>query len=518
MRLPDLLEQSAREQAERDALVFPDARMRYDELDARANQVARLLHGLGIGRGSRVGVFDGNRLPAVVLFWGALKIGACTVDLPLHADAAALRRMLAECPLDALISSAPHWDRIGSIEAALPEVLLDGSPRGSNGVPTHAHTWPSVRAEQDDGAVGALIDAAASPEDTALTIYTSGTTGRPKGVMLSHHNLISNLRAAQVGMPLYPDDSILVVVPLHFIHGRMQLLAHALVGGTLVFSRGFHLPQAVVAELAQYRVRGFSGVPYHYTALLQRSSLARTDLPALRYVLVTGGGLSTTALQRLAAALPEVEIHLAYGQTEAAPRVTHIGPADLFDRPGSCGRPLPGVDVELLDDAGRAVGEDEIGEIVVSGPNVMRGYASGDALAEGTLDEQGRLHTGDLARVDPDGFIYLCGRRSEMIKQAGERIFPREIEEVLDGHPAVAESAVLGLPDPLYGEAITALVVPTDGSSPDAAELLAYCRGVLSYVRAPRRVQHVERLPKTSSGKIDRTALSALVDPPPAET
>jgi acyl-CoA synthetase (AMP-forming)/AMP-acid ligase II len=397
-------------------------------------------------------------------------------------------------------------------------VLLDGSPRGSEGVPASAHTWAAIRADQQDlpldpapGGAGASGD----EHETALTIYTSGTTGRPKGVMLSHHNLIANLQAAQVGMPLYPDDSILVVVPLHFIHGRMQLLAHALVGGTLVFSRGFHLPQAVLAEMVQHRVRAFSGVPYHYVALLDRSSLARTKLPRLRYVLVTGGNLSPSALERLAAALPGVEIHLAYGQTEAAPRVTHLGPADLLSHPGSCGRPLPGVQVDLLDDAGAPVPDGAIGEIVVSGPNVMRGYVSGDAVECGALDEQGRLHTGDLARRDGDGFLYLSGRRSEMIKQAGERIFPREIEEVLDAHPTVAEAAVLGVPDPLYGEAVVALVVPQapPARAAQPRELLDYCRGTLSYVRSPRRVQLVKRLPKTSSGKIDRGALPRLVEP-----
>jgi long-chain acyl-CoA synthetase len=352
--------------------------------------------------------------------------------------------------------------------------------------------------------------AGATGGDVAMIVYTSGSTGRPKGVLLSHDNLLSNLRASNSLMGLSAADSILVVVPLSFIHGRMQLLLHAMIGGTAAFSAGFQYPQKIVAELLEHRVTGFSGVPYHVTALLERGGLGRRRLPDLRYVLVTGGALSAVTLRALTAALAGVAIHVAYGLTEASPRVTHLGAPDLLARPSCSGRPVPGVRVEILDEDGTPLGPGEVGEVVVSGPNVMRGYVSGDEVALGAIDLEGRLRTGDLGRLDGDGFLYVVGRKSEMIKTAGERVFPREIEEIIDAHPAVRESAALGVPDAMLGERIVACVVLETGARVEADDLRGHCLSVLPFARTPREIRFVDELPKTPSGKIDRVALAAV--------
>jgi len=308
-------------------------------------------------------------------------------------------------------------------------------------------------------------------------------------------------------MGLTADDSILVVVPLYYIHGRMQLLLHAMLGGTVVFSAGFTFPAKVHAELVDSGVTGFSGVPYHFTQLLRRSKLAAKPPPALRYVLITGGALSAGGLDQLRAALPGVGIHLAYGQTEAAPRITWIGPEELPVKKGSVGRALPNVKLEILGPDEQPVGPGQVGEVAAGGPNIMKGYVSGDERELGKIDDQGRLRTGDLGKLDDDGHLYLVGRSSEMIKSAGERIFPQEIEEVLHKFPGVAEVAVIGLPDEVLGERVIAYLTAQEGHTLPRLELKAHCLAAMPFVRVPKEFRVVDSLPQTASGKVSRGEL-----------
>jgi len=350
-----------------------------------------------------------------------------------------------------------------------------------------------------------------TPDDVAMIVYTSGSTGRPNGVMLSHENFITNLQASNELMGLSSESSILMVVPLYYIHGRMQLLMHAMIGGTVVFSAGFTFPAKVHAELVDSGVTGFSGVPYHFKQLLDRSKIAERPPPALRYVLVTGGALSPSSLQKLDEALPNVGIHLAYGQTEAAPRITWIGPEELAVKTGSVGRALPNVTLEILGPDERAVGCDVIGEVAAGGPNIMKGYVLGDERALGKIDDQGRLRTGDLGRIDADGHLFLVGRSSEMIKSAGERIFPQEIEDVLQRFEGVQEVSVIGLPDETLGERIVAYLIPKEGHTLTRGPLKAHCLAAMPFVRVPKEFRVVQSLPQTASGKVSRSKLKKQV-------
>jgi acyl-CoA synthetase (AMP-forming)/AMP-acid ligase II len=212
-------------------------------------------------------------------------------------------------------------------------------------------------------------------------------------------------------------------------------------------------------------------------------------------------------LRELQDAVPHVRIHLNYGQTESSPRLTYLEPERLFERVGSCGRALPGVILELLGEGDAPVAAGEVGQVVATSPGIMKGYVSGDERTSGRIDERGRLRTGDLGRFDADGYLYLAGRSSEMIKSAGERIFPREVEEVLDACAGVAESAVLGVPDPVLGERLVACVTVKAGAIITLGDLRAHCLKSLSFVRTPREVRFVAALPKTASGKIARAAL-----------
>ena len=511
VRLFELLRTNAERFPDKPAAVFPGReQVTFGVLDDHSDRVAARLRKLGVGHGDRVAIFHDNSLPGLVWFWGVQKVGAQTIDVPTLAGKPTIQGVLDEARPKAIAFDAKQLKQLdGDDGVKLPPLWLSSAEAADAAKERGArlHTLDEILATEQ-----ATCDVpAGSADDVALVVYTSGTTGRPNGVMLSHANFVANLQAANELMHLGADDSILVVVPLYYIHGRMQLLLHTMLGGTLYFSAGFQFPAKVHAELTEYGTTGFSGVPYHFKQLLDRSKIARDPPPSLRYVLITSGALTSPELRRLADALPDVGIHLAYGQTEAAPRITWIGPQELFVKPGSLGRALPNVTVEILGSEGTPVGPGQIGEVVAGGPNIMKGYVSGDEKALGKIDDAGRLRTGDLGYLDAEGHLFLVGRSSEMIKSAGERIFPQEVEDVVGRHPRVREVAVIGVPDPTLGEKLVAYVALHPGPDIELSEFRAHCLQALPFVRVPKSFEVVDELPKTASGKISRSAIRKAV-------
>jgi acyl-CoA synthetase (AMP-forming)/AMP-acid ligase II len=513
MLLPDFLAEAARRFPDKDAAVFPGATpgtlepITYGALDRAAGQVASRLLRLGVGPGKRVAILYDNSLPGLSYFWGALRAGAQPVDIPALAGSAAIAGMLAECRPAALAVAPRQLAKLGPAElAAAPEILLSTAEAGAEAAGRAVIAQEEILASEAPTTGSPDV----APDDVALVIYTSGTTGRPKGVMLSHDNLRSNVLAFNSRIGLTSDDSLLVIVPLHFIHGRIQLLTHTLLGATLYFSAGFQFPKNVLGEIERHRVTGVSGVPFHFVTLLSHTKIKSTPLPQLKNITITGGAPSPAALRELQDAVPHVRIHTNYGQTESSPRLTYLEPEEIFRRVSSCGRALPGVTIELLGEDDQPVPLGEVGQVVATSPGIMKGYVSGDERSSGRIDARGRLRTGDLGRFDADGYLYLSGRSSEMIKSAGERIFPREIEEVIDAFAGVAESAVLGLPDPVLGEKLVACVTVKEGATIVLGDLRAHCLKSLPFVRTPREVRFVKAIPKTASGKIVRASLGAV--------
>jgi len=530
MLLFEWLRTDAQQHPDKPAAIFSgpsgvegEDRISFAELDRRSDAVASFLQSRGVGPGDRVALLCDNTLPALCWFWGTLKAGAATVDVPGLAGRSTIQAVLDEAnPKAICIDPAPaNKHCIGESALQLPELVLTTEDLAESlAAPEGGRQVVALKTIVETG--GSPQPSTVGPDDPALIVYTSGTTGLPNGVTLSHRNFSSNLEAGNELMGLTSQDSILVVVPLHYIHGRMQLLWHAMIGGTIVFSAGFAFPQKVLLELTEHKTTGFSGVPFHFKQLMDRSKMSKTPPASLRYVLITGGALPIEELKRLDEMLPETGIHIAYGQTEASPRITYIGPDELFvkatDGKFSVGKALPGTTLEILGSDEQPVGPGQIGEVAAGGPNIMLGYVSGDHRELGKIDPQGRLRTGDLAYLDEDGHLYLAGRSSEMIKSAGERIFPQEIEAVLAAHPRVDEVAVIGIKDATLGERIVAYVCLTEGEPIEKSELKALCLESLPFVRVPKVfVFRDVPLPKTGSGKVSRGKLrKEAAETPPA--
>jgi long-chain acyl-CoA synthetase len=506
MPLSNLIARSAERFPEKAAAVCRNESISFADLYQQSGQVGARLQKLGIGPGARVAILHENAVASIVFFWGALASGAQVVDIPCQASIEAVDFILSECRPAAIALSVQQQERFEPVSMKTwPDTVLMELPLRVDSPIRNCHSLAEIIGSESPRS------AASWPHDSevALIVYTPGATAGSKGVMLSHRNLLSNIAAVNSRLGLTSDDSILVVVPSYSLHGRTQLLVHALVGATVVFSEGFHHPQRVVSELLTYGVTGFSGTPYHFQTLLESTDIASSTLPDLRYVLITGAAMHAQELMNLSTALPGVEIHVLYGQTEASPTITHVGPLEVLNNPESSGRPLPGIMVQILAEDGSELPPGAIGEVVTSGANVMCGYVSGDEAELQKIDSFGRLHTGDIGKLDHHGHLILAGRKSDIIKSAGERVFPTEVEGVLGIHPAVRESAVLGIPDQVLGEKIVACVVLKPGAVIEADALRTHCLKLLPLVRVPREIRFTESLPKTESGKIDRPGVAA---------
>jgi acyl-CoA synthetase (AMP-forming)/AMP-acid ligase II len=343
-----------------------------------------------------------------------------------------------------------------------------------------------------------------SASDVALLLFTSGTTGQPKGVGLSFANLHANTRSIVEYLDIQPSDVCLNVMPFHYSYGNSVLLGHLWSGARIHQPVSAAFPVEITQALAAEEVTSLPGVPTFFRAMLRRGGLGRQPLPDLRYLTVAGGALSATELDALQTALPDTDVIVMYGQTEATARISYLRPELLASRPGSVGVPLPDVEVTIRDEGGRLLPPGEIGEVCVRGPNVMAGYWQ----AEGLLaPPDGLLQTGDLGYLDADGFLYLNGRKNEMIKSGGYRLFAREIEEVLNTHDAVIESAVIKAEDALLGEVPLAYVVLRNDDQASTLALMRHCKQHLDPHKLPKKIFPIDALPKTSSGKVRKTEL-----------
>ncbi len=512
MLVQHFLENSAGRLPEKVALVCNGQRFTYGEIDSMANRLANALSTMGVGRGDRVCIFLNNCVETVVSIFAVLKASAVFVVVNSTTKADKLQYILNNCRASALIAPAEGTLQDLNVggEGAVPSlkgIVLCGTPvladiSGRKG-------WFTFDAIQKRSSPERL-KCASIDLDLACLIYTSGTTGDPKGVMSDHSNVVFASGSIIEYLQNKEDDIVINVLPLSFDYGLYQLLMVFRFGGTLVLEKSFAYPAAMLELMARERVTGFPGVPTMY-AVLVNMDLSSYDLSCLRYLTNTAAALPVSHILEIRKKFSWARLYSMYGLTETK-RTLYLPPEELDRRPGSVGIPIPGTEAWVEDENGQRVGPNHVGQLVVRGRHVMRGYweapqATAQRYHPGPIPAERLCYTGDLFRRDEEGFFYFVGRNDDIIKSRGEKVAPKEVENILYQLPGVIEAAVIGVPDPILGQAVKAILVVKDGGL-TKNQVLAHCKRHLEDYMMPKHVEFRDELPKTTSGKIKKTGLS----------
>lgn len=511
--LHDYLQHSALALADKVALVCLKQRLTYAELNAQSNALANTLVEAGVQRGDRVVIFGDNTVETVVSFWATLKANAVVSIVNPLTKGDKLSYLLEDCRPTVLISdqhlygvfSEPakkcgHLRRI-IVSGAVDDARLFAMP--------HAQRWDEALSAGDRlmPPQRRCIDI-----DLAAIIYTSGSTGDAKGVMLTHRNMLTACASISSYLEVCQDEVILGVLPLAFDYGLYQMIMAFHAGARLVLERSFAFPAQILKLMVEEGVTGFPGVPTIFAILAELKSLKDFDFSKIRYVTNTAANLPVKHILMLKDLFPHSRIYSMYGLTECK-RCTYLPPKDIDRKPSSVGIAIPNTEMWIVDDDGKRVGPDVIGQLVIRGATVMKGYwekpeATAKKLKPGPLPGEQVLYTGDFCKIDEEGYLYFVGRMDDVIKSRGEKVAPKEVENALMNISGVKEAAVVGVPDDILGQAVKAFVVLEEGSLLTEKQLQKECQSRLENFMVPKFVMIVPDLPKTDTGKIKKTGLT----------
>lgn len=493
------------------ALHAPDRDYTYGELQEAVERFGAFLLRRHARKGDRAILIGENSFFWVSAYLAVLRTGLVCVPLPTSISESELKFILETTGAQIICMDAGCATKPGPALSART-LITDTETAPLPGAAAQI-SFPRILADHTryPGEMPSTLQC-----DLAALMFTSGSTGTPRGVMVSHRNIIANTESIIRYLGLRDTDRIMTVLPFHYCYGASLLHTHLRVGASLVLEPRFLYPETLLERLAESKCTGFAGVPSHYQILLRNSNIRKKVFPCLRYVQQAGGPLAPAFVRELQQALPTTRIFIMYGQTEATARLSFLPPELLNAKIGSIGKGIPGTRLRVLDESGEDVEPGVTGEIVAEGGNIALGYWNEPEETASTF-RNGRLHTGDLATVDRDGFIYIVGRARDFIKCGGERVGCRKLEEILLGCDRVMEAAVVGMPDPILGEAVKAVVVPSDASviGENGAshafqnQLLRYCKERLPASLVPKEIRLVDRLPKNSSGKVLKRALTS---------
>lgn len=502
MLIHHLLKDQASSRPDENALWFSNQWFTYKQLYDKARSVAAFLITNGFQPNQRAALLMDNCDGYAVFYFGVLMAGGVVVGLNPGFSAEDLKVLVKDCQATALVVDKKHLNllvKAGVNDANLSIVIRETD--STLGCETEA-LWEDVFTFTGSGGEVRRID-----QDLAEIVYTSGSTGKPKGVMLSHLNIVSNVRSIAAYMQLTTDDRAMVILPFYYIFGKSILLSHFLAGASVVVDNRFIFPNKVIETMAETEVTNFSGVPSTYSILLSRSNIREVHLPRLRMVTQAGGSMPVALQKEVAQVFAPAKLWVMYGATEAAPRLSYLHPDHFETKLGSIGQPVDNVELLIMDDAGNVLPSDGKGEIVARGSNIMLGYWNDE---EGTRQalQNGYYHTGDLGYKDADGFIFVVGRKNDIVKVKGFRVSTKEVEEKIFELDEVDEVAVIGVADAILGEALKAyIVLKKEAGQVDKKMLLKRLRASLPDYKVPTEIELMESLPKNSYGKILKNEL-----------
>ncbi|MFH1058397.1 MAG: long-chain-fatty-acid--CoA ligase [Pseudomonadota bacterium] len=490
--LPYLLERCARKFPDKVGFMCEEGRWTIAQWNANANRRAGALAGLGVGRGGRVATLFANGRDVLETYPAVLKLGAALVPLNTRLSPDELRYQINHCQAETVIYQAQFQSVVDQVRAALPGV----------------RTWLACGGEGGDGDLDQLLAAQSAADwpgpvaedDLACILYTAGTTGRPKGVMLSHRNCLWAAVNLAQDSEFQERYRVLLVFPLYHSAAFSLLSTSLYLGCTLVSMARFD-PLAVLETMARERVSKMAFPPTVWNHILQVPDLGRFDTASVESVSSGAEAMPLETKRKLAALFPNAKLGETYGMTETVAAIATLKPGQGPARQNCVGRAFTNLEIRVVDAEDQPLPAGQIGEVVVQGPNVMEGYLDDPAATQQTL-RGGWLHTHDLGWLDEEGFLYLAGRQHDLIISGGENIYPREVEEVLYTHPAVADAAVIGLPDQMWGERVHAVIVLRAGCTLGEDEVIDFCRQHLASYKKPRSVEFVHTLPRSAAGKI----------------
>jgi fatty-acyl-CoA synthase len=521
-----VLEAAAAEHPSRPALAVPHQSLRFTfaELDREVERVARGLIACGLKAGERIGIWAPNCAQWLLTMFAAARAGLVLVNLNPAYRTTELEFALRLAGCRALVFAArfKSSDYAGMLGSLIPELphsppgrLLSAEfPELSLLIQVGAEAPPGALSFADLAAAGRDLDAtviesmrsAVDPDDVFNIQFTSGTTGTPKGAALTHFNIVNNGFFVGEGMRLTAADSVCIPVPLYHCFGMvLGVLAAMTHGAASVLSGDAFDPLAVLEAVANERCTALHGVPTMFIAELEHPRFGEFDLSSLRTGIMAGSPCPTAVMRRVVAEMHMPEVTICYGMTETSPVSFQTKPDDPLERRvGTVGRVHPHVQVKIIDADGRIAPRGVAGELLTRGYSVMRGYWNDAGRTRDVIDPAGWMHTGDLAVIDEEGYCNIVGRVKDMIIRGGENVSPREIEEFLYLHPAVFDVAVVGVPDPKYGEEVCACIRLRAGMTVSEEEIREFCRNRIAHYKVPRYVRFVESFPLTISGKVQK--------------
>lgn len=503
--LGELLASQAQRLGKKTAIIFQEGKTSYQQLNQAVNKISHALLGRKVGRGDRVGILLGNCPQFVISYFAIAKTGGIVVPLNTMFKGEEIFFILRDSGISLLITSPPF---LKIVEPYLPrleelnDIILVGGERPG------AISFSDILEEESPAEVASRPEG----DDPVAILYTSGTTGHPKGAMLTHKNLLSNVSSCVKAIKVTSRDNFICLLPLfHSFSFTVCVLIPIFLGGKITLIKSLRPFPQVLRSIIRHRVTVFVGIPPIYRAMLL-FPLPRL-YPLLRFInplRLCISGASSLPVETLRNFEKRFHIPLleGYGLTEASP-VVSINPLE-DRRGGSIGIPLPEVEIKILDEKGEELPPGKVGELVVKGPNVMKGYYNRPQETKEAIKD-GWLYTGDLAKKDEDGFLYIVDRKKDMIVVRGLNVYPREVEEVLYSHPKVAEAAVIGRGDVRKGEIPVAIISLKKGEKVTEKEIIQFLKEKLANYKVPHRIYFRESLPKTATGKILKKELKNLV-------
>jgi len=493
--IKELLVDRADKLKDKTFLYWEEDEISYQDLLSLALKISSSFIQRGLQKDDKVCVWAFNRPEYLYLFFGSAFAGTVLTPINTQFKSSEARYIIQNSQAKVLVTQPEFMKMVDELRPECPDlkevIVLDEAPAGT--VPFDDLYSPKQ-----------LEDREVEAEDIAGIIYTSGTTGYPKGVLLTHHNYLFNAWEIVEAAKMTEADRFMCILPLFHVNGQLvTVLSPLYAGASMILLKGFS-PKEFLPKLARYQATAFSGVPTVYAILNNLPDAESYDLGNLRFCICGAAPMPVEVFETFEKKYKAFILE-GYGLSEGT-CASSINPLDGTRKIGSIGIPFQGQEMRIVDDRGEEVPRGQVGEIVVRGGNVMKGYYRNEKATQETL-KNGWLHTGDLGHQDEDGYFFIVGRKKEMIIRGGENIYPKEIEEVLYKHPGILDAAVVGIPDKIWGEEVGAFIVPKEGIELKEQEVIDYCKSRIANYKCPRMVFFWEDLPKTATGKIQKNKI-----------